>query len=262
MMTSAIAFQRAFGDNLAARLSALTAQANQCPACDGAGFVRAEGLDVTDVGFGRVQVCSECQPLRSQQAALNRWLHDMPRLTRHSALFTSPALRNLSFEAFDATVCESVTQTYNSVVQWVQRDAPPLLYVWGAPGNGKTHLAAAASLYLHSHGQPYLFILGSELVGWLRASIRDHAVEEIVALCCDVPWLLIDELEVANWSDWTSHIWFRLINARYTGGRPTLFVSNQNPADCIDDGRVVSRLGDSSVCTIIHNAGADYRQRK
>ena len=53
----------------------------------------------------------------------------------------------------------------NAVIRFI-REEVPWVYMYGPPGNGKTHLAAAAANHLIAQGQAVLFATAPEQERW------------------------------------------------------------------------------------------------
>jgi DNA replication protein DnaC len=186
----------------------------------------------------------------------------MESLQEHIARYTAfrGSLRQCTFESFDMASDQRVVAAYNAVVRFVRGEAP-WVYLYGPPGNGKTHLAAAAVNRLIAQGRAVLFTTAPELLAMIRDGFDGGQAENLIGLCQRVPWLVVDDLGAERLTDWAAEVLFRVFNARYTTRAHTLVVSNVRPAD-IPEPRLRSRFLDGGLCQVVPNAAADYRQRQ
>ncbi|MBX6394870.1 MAG: ATP-binding protein [Alicyclobacillaceae bacterium] len=144
--------------------------------------------------------------------------------------------RQYTFANFPEEQKRRFPDLYQAAVDFAERAAPdvPLkgLYIFGPPGVGKTHLVLAIVNRLDERGIPNIFIRADTIFDRLRswiASGRD--VEPILDTYCRVPVLAIDEFAQERANDFTLEKMFRIINTRFSSGRPTLFTSNYPPPE-------------------------------
>ena len=146
----------------------------------------------------------------------------------------------------------------NAVVRFVRGDVP-WVYVYGPPGNGKTHLAAAAADHLLAQGRAVLFVTAPERLAMIWDGFDSGQAENLVGLCQRVPWLVVDDLGAERLTEWAPDVLFRIFNAQYAARAHTLMPSNVQPADLAEP-RLRSRFLDAAVCHGVPNGGDDYRQ--
>jgi DNA replication protein DnaC len=148
----------------------------------------------------------------------------------------------------------------NAVVRFVRGDVP-WVYVYGLPGNGKTHLAAAAANHLLAQGRAVLFVTALELLAVIRDGFDSRRVEDLTGVCQRAPWLVVDDLGAERRTDGAAEVLSRIFNARYVARAHTLVASNVRPGDLAEP-RLRSRFLDVAVCHRVPNGGDDYRQGK
>ena len=101
---------------------------------------------------------------------------DRRRIERHLAEAKLPAGKTLDTFAFDAVPMVSKAQVMAMCAGdgWLEQGANLILF--GPPGGGKTHLAAAIGLALVENGWRVLFARTSDLVQRLQVARRELAV--------------------------------------------------------------------------------------
>ncbi len=144
------------------------------------------------------------------------------------------------------------------------------LVIHGAPGNGKTHLCAAAHNELAARGVDCIFVSMPDLIASLKSlfdestSLLEHQTySQRLRIYQAVEVLVIDDLGAERQTDWTNGVLFELLDYRYRNQLATLISTNQDPNDkLVFDARLISRWHDSAFSTVIRNTAADYRMRR
>ena len=244
-----------------------------CAVCGGLGYLRpSDDLPFNHPDFGKLLRCDACWRYHAEQAK-RKAVEDMkPTLAKYSML-----KGELLAKTFDNFRRERAAAALDAVRNWaaaVWRGATglPWLYLWGAPGNGKTHLAAAAANGLIAAHIPVMFSTFTELVD--LAARDDFAEKEaVIQVLQAIPALIIDDItEQELRTDWKQSLLFRVLDSRYVGNMPTLLVSNLSPAPVPShpgiaslrdyEARIASRIMDKNLCTVIVNTASDYRTLK
>ena len=107
---------------------------------------------------------------------------------------------------------------------WIAKGANLLLF--GGPGGGKSHLAAALGLALVENGWRVLFTRTTDLVQKLQAARRDLALESAIAKLDKYHLLILDDIAYATKDQAETGVLFELISARYER-RSLLITANQ-----------------------------------
>jgi len=100
------------------------------------------------------------------------------------------------------------------------------LLVFGPPGGGKSHLAAAIGLGLIENGWRVLFTRTTDLVQRLQVARRELALESAIAKLDKYHLLILDDLAYVTKDQAETSVLFELISARYER-RSLLITANQ-----------------------------------
>ncbi|GAH58489.1 unnamed protein product, partial [marine sediment metagenome] len=92
--------------------------------------------------------------------------------------------------------------------------APPLLFVYGTPGNGKTHLCEAAVIQLLKRGIDCRLWTVPDLVSKLHQSITGNTTELLMNSLKVMPALIMDEWGQNYGSDWEEQKLEEIVIAR------------------------------------------------
>lgn len=151
---------------------------------------------------------------------------DRRRIERHLAEARLPPGKTLDSFAFDAVPMVSRAQVaaLSSGDGWLEKGANLILF--GPPGGGKSHLAAAIGLALIENGWRVLFTRTSDLVQKLQIARRELALETAIAKLEKHHLLILDDLAYVTKDQAETSVLFELISARYER-RSLLITANQ-----------------------------------
>jgi DNA replication protein DnaC len=107
---------------------------------------------------------------------------------------------------------------------WLEKGANLLMF--GPPGGGKSHLAAALGLALVENGWRVLFTRTTDLVQKLQSARRDLQLEAAIAKLDKYHLLILDDLAYVSKDQAETSVIFELIGARYER-RSLLITANQ-----------------------------------
>jgi DNA replication protein DnaC len=151
---------------------------------------------------------------------------DRRRIERHLAEARLPPAKTLDSFAFEAVPMISKAQVVAlcSGDGWLEKGANLILF--GPPGGGKSHLAAAIGLALIENGWRVLFTRTSDLVQRLQLARRELALEASIAKLDKYHLLILDDLAYVTKDQAETSVLFELISARYER-RSLLITANQ-----------------------------------
>ncbi len=148
------------------------------------------------------------------------------RIERHLTEARLPPGKTLDSFDFDAVPMLSKAQVMALVAgdSWLEKGDN--LLVFGPPGGGKSHLAAAIGLGLIENGWRVLFARTTDLVQRLQVARRELALESAIAKLDKYHLLILDDLAYVTKDQAETSVLFELISARYER-RSVLITANQ-----------------------------------
>lgn len=148
------------------------------------------------------------------------------RVERHLAEAHLPPGKTLDSFAFDAVPMVSKAQVTAITAgdSWLAKGANVLMF--GPPGGGKSHLAAAIGLALIENGWRVLFTRTTDLVQKLQVARRELQLEAAIAKLDKFDLLILDDLAYVTKDQAETSVLFELISARYER-RSIMLTANQ-----------------------------------
>lgn len=137
------------------------------------------------------------------------------------------------------------------------------LLFFGACGTGKSHLACSILHELMTVA-PGRYARVTDIIRVVRSSWRRESVvseADAVGAFVDSPLLAIDEIGVQIGSEFEKSILFSIIDGRISNGRPTIFITNLQPAELSDflGERLVDRI--KGKCVGFQFIGKSWRKQ-
>ena len=99
-------------------------------------------------------------------------------------------------------------------------------YLYGAPGRGKTHLAAGVANELIKKGIPCVYVKTAELLSAIRENFKNGDKEVIITPLKVVDLLILDDLGAEEKQEWFIADVFRILDWRLEWLLPTVITSN------------------------------------
>ena len=148
------------------------------------------------------------------------------RIERHLTEARLPLGKTLDTFDFEAVPVVSKAQVMALAAgdAWLNQGANLLLF--GPPGGGKSHLAAALGFALVENGWRVLFTRTTDLVQRLQIARRELALEPTIARLDKYHLLILDDLAYVTKDQAETSVLFELISARYER-RSLLITANQ-----------------------------------
>jgi len=149
------------------------------------------------------------------------------RIERHLAEARLPPGKTLDTFDFEAVPVVSKAQIMALAAgdTWLGMGANVILF--GPPGGGKSHLAAALGFTLVENGWRVLFTRTTDLVQRLQIARRELALESAIARLDKYHLLILDDLAYVTKDQAETSVLFELIGARYE--RRSLLVTANQP---------------------------------
>lgn len=246
-----------------------------CPVCGR--FIPLKEIDL----FGRISyVQPKCKCDVQREMAKLHLLRDQERKDRIEKYFRFSTLgERFDSYTFDRFIVRQGTEkAYEMALDFAERfdEQDCGLFIYGDPGNGKSHLAGAIAHYLRAKEYTVVFQSMPMLLQRIRATFgknNQESEQEIMNILTTTKLLVIDDLGAEKVSEWVLDVLFRILDGRYQKALKTVITSNLKPTELkvhlvedredkhsiIKAERLIDRILETS--NVIHNQAKSYRQQ-
>lgn len=136
--------------------------------------------------------------------------------------------------------------------------------IFGDPGNGKSHLAAAVINTALQKSFTAVFERVPKLLAKIRATYQGGEVTEhqIMKTLTDADLLALDDAGAEKWTEWTEPTLYTIVDERYTHNKALIVTTNSNLDEL--EKKVGFRAMDRilEMCEIVENRGTSFRQER
>lgn len=136
--------------------------------------------------------------------------------------------------------------------------------VFGEPGNGKSHLAAAVVNTALQKGFTAVFERVPKLLARIRATYQggEFTEHQIMKTLTDADLLVLDDAGAEKWTEWTEPTIYTIIDERYTHNKALIVTTNSNLEEL--ERKIGLRAMDRvlEMCEIVENQGTSFRKER
>lgn len=174
------------------------------------------------------------------------------RIERHLAEARLPVGKTLA--TFDFESVPMISKAHVTALAagdtWLEKGANCLLF--GPPGAGKSHLAAAIGLALVENGWRVSFTRTSDLVQRLQIARRELSLESAIAKLDKYHLIILDDITYVSKDQAESSVLFELIGSRYE--RLSLLITANQPFSQWDKVFPDKTMTVAAVDRLVHHA--------
>ncbi|NPV52178.1 MAG: ATP-binding protein [Firmicutes bacterium] len=246
--------------------SSATQLTYRCPKCGR----ENRPLELNILGQTRYirRVCPCMDEERQREEAARQELERKLRIEKlFSVAELGPRFAECTFENWRSR--PGTAAAYRAALEYAKRfeehrRAGSGLIIYGQPGTGKSHLAAAITNRLLSQGIPCIFQSVPALLKRIQATWDGGTVKErdLIQALTEADLLVLDDAGAEQWSTWSESTLYYVVDERYRWKRPLVVTSNCDPEflERQVGARTFDRLAE--MCFIVANQGSSYRKER
>ncbi len=198
---------------------------SECKLCGGSGLIMKGNTAV------------QCSCIQKQKLKSSYTKAGLTSLMRQYT-FDKFDFRYYAADKFDQVKGISYAQTAKITYQaakdftknfFKNRHTEGLLFT-GPVGSGKTFLACCIANEVIQRGERLLFVVVPDWLDQIRATYdtanADVTEQDLLSAAREVPLLILDDLGVHNYTDWTKNKLYSIINYRLNNQLPTIITTN------------------------------------
>lgn len=228
-------------------------QGEGCPRCHGRGWVMPRLDNPNDPRFGRAEMCA------CRQAQVRR--DTVQRLMGQAGLGRAALRTFASFRLTGDSDPHGPDAAYYLCRKYAEgKISRPWLFLYGAFGSGKTHLALAIANERIAALVPVLFSAAPDLIDTIRSGYNDGTYQALMEQTKNVELLALDDFGIGKQGAETNEyrLLFQILNHRSLQMLPTVITSNIAPEGI--EPRLRSRIMDNALTTRVKIQSDDTRR--
>jgi len=206
------------------------------------------------------EFCPPCQIEKEKQAEVR----EAARVERSRALLIKNLTASSGFMPKELSMIgrpwEGNASIQADLMSWYKGEGRSL-YLYGKPGNGKTHASVVAlNEFIVRRQLPGKFFVVADLIRKLRMAVGTHKDDAMVEEIANAPALILDDIAVERPTGFVLEAMQCIIDTRYRNeDKLTIVTSNLSLNELQErlDDRIASRL--TSMCEVIEFTGDDRR---
>lgn len=209
---------------------------------------------------GRGLIVIDCSTALSCECTKKLRDYNLAKSSHMTTALRKKCFQNFSLEYYSKTETEkdhlityheiavrSLEACKQFVRDYIYGKQPRGLYIFGQVGSGKTHLACSIANELIKKDVDVLFVVVPDYLEEIKYSWdqgSDFHEKEILDQAREVSVLIMDDLGVHSYSDWTKSKIYSILNHRMNHCLPTVITSNIEYNEIGDylDQRISSRI--------------------
>lgn len=147
---------------------------------------------------------------------------------------------------------------------FVKLETPPIIFIYGGLGSGKSHLCHAIALDMARSGWQVKYTTVKDFYGKMKEAIDNHNVEDTLQEYMHAEVLIFDDYDPETYKNdsWFNELFERIVDYRYRAARWFVLTSNFDWKAHSFPPRIESRLKDKEYCLIVKNRDIDRRPKK
>ena len=233
-----------------------------CPVCGKEKIWRM--TEICGVPFKGCMMC-QCEiDLEEEEKKQEAAKAKQERLNRVLAMSNlGERFREAAFENFKQTPeTASCWDAFRKYAEDFSRETTEGICIYGRPGNGKSHLAAALVNAVIRRGYTAVFIEVPDLFARIKATYDGEGSEDRIMrslASCDL--LILDDAGAEKPTPWVREKFYQIINARYKDRKPVVITTNTPDMAGLEDiigFRAYDRV--LEMCAPLKNNGESYRR--